>query len=938
MVTKFPTSTDFYYRIKHDPNINPSGIKITYLDSLKKKYIDIDFSKWVFVEDGGDIPIHRVYFFKYKNEIIWDRENKILNLEPIFNGLELKLPESFNLLSWNILNPKYTSKKKSGLDLKKNQERQNKIIEQISNFLQSMDVICLQEVDKIMLDNLKKNIDPKYNIISTDLTSGDNIVFITKYFICSITNIPFSLEKESIKISIESILGFVVNIFGVHLTSDSQTNSPHKRLEQLEKLSKFIDPNSTNIICGDFNEDNSTHFLLTDVMIDTYTFKFDNLNLEQKTHELSDELKTNQILTQNNYNYEKYTYDPKNNKLAWENSTTKQPHRYDKIFINGLLKPTKPVKIMSDVDYSDHYPIISWLELEPNNNISNVNLEKKNTTSGLFIIVPPQSTDYIRIQNIRKELDENYSKWMPHLSIHLGWIPESNFYCWLEENDELFKKIVPFEIELDTPDYFTHDSTYTLILRPNKSCSYKLINLFKLFGSNSEPHLTLGKFKDKSKLDSGLKFVKDLKLSVKWNLTKLHLVSKKNRDYGVQLGLINFGQVENTCKKIPKKMTNTISNVISDISNQIKCIFPNIQIFLGGSQIYFQNYNSSDLDLGKNSSTDSSIDSSIDSSTDSSTDSDLDLVITGLYDQNDFYSKINKFFQSNGNFIHSKFVSNKFMSFIRVINNDYQEIDLHYLETKCTDINKILDYDQKIKSSVYWDNIWINDFVKSNGFEKIFIEGLIDVKNKFKQARIYGQEFCYIGGISLAIMLSYYFKKNKPCEWNLMEFCKFYSVYNFSHPICFDQSIETNKDPHIFTTIIGPVSRYNTSRNLTKSTFTTLKWYLDNNFESNMNFDYKLQFSFGTTNYYLYDDIKSYIRSIYLKIILTIEKNISNSNFRVYPLSTNKKTNLNKYNYEYRYEFGFNFNPNSISNIFEELKNKILILYPDVSFCQIIIT
>ena len=105
-------------------------------------------------------------------------------------------------------------------------------------------------------------------------------------------------------------------------------------------------------------------------------------------------------------------------------------------------------------------------------------------------------------------------------------------------------------------------------------------------------------------------------------------------------------------------------------------------------------------------------------------------------------------------------------------------------------------------------------------------------------------------------------------------------------------SMNSNQYPHIFTTIISPVSKYNTSRNLTKSTFTTLKWYLDNNFEFNINFDYKLQFSFGTTNYYLYDDIKSYIRSIYLKIILTIEKNISNSNFKVYPLSTNINTNI----------------------------------------------
>jgi endonuclease/exonuclease/phosphatase family metal-dependent hydrolase len=548
-MSKFTTSLDFYYRIKHDSNINPTGIKITYLDSLKKKYVDMDFSKWVFVEDGGDIPVHRVYFFKYKDEIIWDRENKILNLEPVYKDIKSKLPDSFTLLTWNILNPKYSSKKLGLIELKKDQSRQDKIIEQISTFLEleSIDIICLQEVNKNQLENLKKNFDSKYNVVSTDLTSGDNIVFITKYSISSIENIPFSLEKECIKISLDTVTGFSINIYGIHLTSDSQTNSQHKRLEQLEKLSKSIDPNSTNIICGDFNEDNSTHLLLTDIMSDTFNFTYLN---DDPDSSIKNE--TNQL----------YTFDPNTNKLAWANSTTKQPHRYDKIFINGFAKSIRSNQIISNIPYSDHYPVISTLHIEPNNLAFKP--ETKNTSSGLFVIIPPCATDYVRLQKFRKELDENYSKWMPHLSIHLGWIEESEFANWIRSNQNIFKKINSFEVILDVPDYLTHDSAYTLILRPNKSCSDKLTNLFKLFGSGSEPHLTLGKFKKKSKLDSKLKLVTDAKLSVNWNLSQLHLVSRKNRDYGIQLGLVRFG-LDNISNNISN---NQIENIILDITNQ----------------------------------------------------------------------------------------------------------------------------------------------------------------------------------------------------------------------------------------------------------------------------------------------------------------------------------------------------------------------------------
>ncbi len=852
-MAKFPTSTDFYYRIKHDPTINPSGIKITYLDSLKKKFVDIDFSKWIFIEDGGDIPIHRIYYFKYNDEIIWNRENKILNLDPIHNNEKLTLPDSFKILSWNVLNQKKT------IASKKDQERQDKIVEQISVFLNTIEIICLQEVNEKMLDKLKKNLDNKYNFVSTNLTSGDNIVFITKYFINQINNIIFSSQKECIKITVQNAAGFDINIYGVHLTSNAQTNSSHKRLEQLEELSKHIDLNSTNIICGDFNEENSTHNLLADFYL-------------------------------NQKNETEYSFDPTTNKLAWDNSTTKQPYNYDKIYINGLLKYNGFDQILTSIQLSDHYPIVSHIQIEPNNVIFKPQV--KNTTSGLFIIIPPNATNYLELQTIRKDLDDNYSKWMPHLSIHLGWIPETEFVDWQRNNQEMLKKINSFNIELDTPDYFTHDSAYTLILRPNKTYLKKVTNLFKIFGSNSEPHLTLGKFKEKSKLDTKLKLVTDAKISIKWELNKIHLISKKNRDYGIQLGLVKL----NGYKSLE------VQDILTYLSEQIKQLFPNTQIIIGGSQVYFENYN---------------------------VNSDLDLLVIGTYDQNNFYSKLNKFFQSNGNFIHSKIISNKFMNFIRAIANDHIETDIHYLETNCTDINKMTEHEQKIKSSVYWDNISIFNYVKRYNLELVFKQGLCEIKKKFKECKIYGQEYCYLGGISLAIMLCFYLKKVKPDKWDLNNFCNFYFSYDFTQSIILDGSSMTVDEPHVFAKIIGPISNYNTSRNLTASTFSLIKEQLNNRLTGLINFEYKLTFSISAPDYYLYDEVKCFIRSIYLKIILTIEKTITNSNYKLYPLSNNNKQIINNFEYICNYEFGFNFNPVSISNIFDKMKNKILTIYPE---------
>lgn len=134
------------------------------------------------------------------------------------------------------------------------------------------------------------------------------------------------------------------------------------------------------------------------------------------------------------------------------------------------------------------------------------------------------------------------------------------------------------------------------------------------------------------------------------------------------------------------------------------------------------------------------------------------------------------------------------------------------------------------------------------------------------------------------------------------------------------------------------MSNYNTSRNLTKSTFDVIKYYLQNNFMSVYPHEHKLIFVIETPTYYVLDDIKSFIRSVWIKIILRIEKLIGNTSGLIYPIGTQDE--INSYNknssdldqnwtWTCKYEFRFNgFNPNS-SNIFLDLKNKITSLYED---------
>src|ERR1700744_646729 len=149
----FPTTVDLYNRIKHDPTLNSHNVIITYHDTKRNKYIDVDFNKWIPIGVGGDIPFHRVYYFKYKDIIIWNRNDRYCDLTPITKQGK-SLPIDFSILTYNVLNDIH-------LDTK-HKTRNTEIIE----YLKSVDanIFCLQEVSHTFLDMLRESFE-NYNIV-----------------------------------------------------------------------------------------------------------------------------------------------------------------------------------------------------------------------------------------------------------------------------------------------------------------------------------------------------------------------------------------------------------------------------------------------------------------------------------------------------------------------------------------------------------------------------------------------------------------------------------------------------------------------------------------------------------------------------------------------------------------------------------------------------
>ncbi len=73
------TSREVYDRIRHDPRFSPDEFWIGYLTRFEGVQ-EIPLPGFV---PGGEIPWHRVQYFRRGEEIVWDRRARV---DRIFGG------------------------------------------------------------------------------------------------------------------------------------------------------------------------------------------------------------------------------------------------------------------------------------------------------------------------------------------------------------------------------------------------------------------------------------------------------------------------------------------------------------------------------------------------------------------------------------------------------------------------------------------------------------------------------------------------------------------------------------------------------------------------------------------------------------------------------------------------------------------------------------
>eukprot|EP01084_Bolivina_argentea_P189164 325393_1 len=76
---KLRTSLDVYHRLIHDSTlpINRSNVLIGYTDNTYEDIQHLPLHEWTLIDKGGDIPMHHIVYFKYKDIILWDKRIRL---------------------------------------------------------------------------------------------------------------------------------------------------------------------------------------------------------------------------------------------------------------------------------------------------------------------------------------------------------------------------------------------------------------------------------------------------------------------------------------------------------------------------------------------------------------------------------------------------------------------------------------------------------------------------------------------------------------------------------------------------------------------------------------------------------------------------------------------------------------------------------------------
>lgn len=475
------TSDRVYYMLKWHQKADPKKAFIQFINYGQLK--TVSYHDWIPMEKGGEIPWHRVHLIQYAGEVLWDRDRRLYHPEILevcsyFSNISLlrftgkvwkqvdqqqadPIKEHLSIITLNCLIDKYD---KHLTDLN---PRMPVILKYLQEY--SADVVCLQEITlKFKQQLLECPFIRKHYYVTNNEPKIFGQLILSKYQpACqNLVTLDGNHMKKYLQMGFLNKFEELIEIINLHLTSDKQSNSDHKRQEQLTQLFSEIQADKV-IVVGDFNHD-------------------DNF------HESSGFRDTWKVLCPDQ---EGFTFDYLENGLTSKTTKSFLRSRIDKI----LYKNIQPLRIqlafnlsINDIWASDHFGLLSHLnvnQIESESRVmDNPELQIKPGTI-LCLVLEPCYWRYLN--TIRCKYDDGYTKIAPHVSLFQKFVTIQEF-PQIREQIQVRKKQVVF----DQAEIFELTHRFAVVLTSSEESS--IINLrttlekYLNVNIDSRPHITLG--------------------------------------------------------------------------------------------------------------------------------------------------------------------------------------------------------------------------------------------------------------------------------------------------------------------------------------------------------------------------------------------------------------------------------------------------------------
>ncbi len=528
---KMATSREVYHRIIWDVRLDSSAFVVGFQERLSSTGIrEKPLAQWV---TDGDIPWHRIRYIRCGDVVVWDREQHldlissgelpaaawksetrenlgekvvtILDSTAIFTprpvykydiqGWQVDTQkaaavnlETLAIATFNVLCDRYEKDKIA------TEKRLPAIIDQLRQC--NADIIAIQEATPALLELLLSQNWVRNYYISESSTAAT----VRPYGNLLLSRLPFTLVEHQfsghkrVLVGSCEINGRLLHIAVVHLTSDYAQNALEKRQQQLATIIGYLQKLPGNsLIAGDFNTrgNEQEQILMGAGYIDIW----------QQLHP----------------DAAGYTFDPQRNTLAALMSLKGIPVRLDRILLRSPnndwqaqsihLFACEPLAGTEGKIYpSDHFGVRAVLKFAKSFPASALSTVRPVYQSAV-VVIPPDNV-LPAIQTIRQRYDARVERWMAHINLLYGFLPESYFAEAVEIIAPALAQLQPFQITLTDFQTFTHRKSSTAWLRPVvqpenalHELQAVLENLFPQCNEQSSktkagftPHLSVGQF------------------------------------------------------------------------------------------------------------------------------------------------------------------------------------------------------------------------------------------------------------------------------------------------------------------------------------------------------------------------------------------------------------------------------------------------------------